>query len=211
MVPIGYITTMNKKNALIVQRPKRVTARDRLLGAADDLFYRQGIRAVGVDQIVKTAGVAKISMYRAFPSKDDLIVAYLRDRDAAFWREWDIVVAEVDGAEEQLRAVVAFVRAAIVEPGYRGCPFANFTSEYSDRDHAGRRIVEASKGELRRRLSDLCKRMEVLEPERLAGALFILIEGVVSVSQSAPAEMQSADDALAWTIETLLVSQARAT
>ena len=56
---------------------------------AADLFYRQGVRAVGVDTIVKQAGVAKISLYRSFASKDELIVAYLQDRNEKFWRQWD--------------------------------------------------------------------------------------------------------------------------
>ena len=210
MTPIGYITTMTNENPTVARRPKRRSASDRLLQAANDLFYKQGIRAVGVDQIVKTANVAKISMYRAFPSKDDLIVAYLGDRDAAFWREWDGAVAGADEAEGQLRAAIAFVRAATTDPEYRGCPFANFTSEYPNREHAGRRIVEASKSELRRRLTDLCDRMNVHDPRRLAEALFILVEGVFSVSQTAGRNEPFAGDALSWATEALLASQKHA-
>jgi AcrR family transcriptional regulator len=64
-------------------------ARDKVFAAAADLFYRKGIHAVGVDEIVKEAGVAKISLYRSFASKDDLVVAYLRDRGEVFLRQWD--------------------------------------------------------------------------------------------------------------------------
>src|SRR6516225_4273793 len=67
----------------------RKLARDKVFDVAADLFYRQGVRAVGVETIVKEAGVAKISLYRSFPSKDDLVVAYLESRRAAFWLQWD--------------------------------------------------------------------------------------------------------------------------
>src|SRR5947209_2384286 len=68
---------------------KQKSARDRVFAVAADLFYRKGVRAVGVEEIVREAGVAKISLYRGFASKDDLVAAYLDDRNAGFWRKWD--------------------------------------------------------------------------------------------------------------------------
>src|ERR1700689_2433587 len=70
-------------------KPAEKPARERVFAVASDLFYRKGIRAVGVEEIVNEAGVAKISLYRSFKSKDDLIVAYLEARNAEFWRQWD--------------------------------------------------------------------------------------------------------------------------
>jgi AcrR family transcriptional regulator len=82
----------------------RKLARDKVFEVAADLFYRKGVRAVGVDEIVKTADVAKISLYRSFPSKDDLVVAYLEDRNASFWRQWDDTFARHrDDPRAQLR------------------------------------------------------------------------------------------------------------
>ena len=75
----------------------RKLARDRVFDVAADLFYREGVRAVGVDAIVKKAGVAKISLYRTFPSKDDLVLAYLKDRQSEFWRQWDEAFGQHQG------------------------------------------------------------------------------------------------------------------
>ena len=200
---------MSNEKPVTTPRPKRISARDRVLQAATDLFYRQGIRAVGVDQIVKTADVAKISMYRAFPSKDDLIVAYLRDRDVAFWQRWDSAIAGAEEPEARLRAALDFLRTAMTDPGYCGCPLANFSSEYRDREHAGHRVVETSKSKLRNSLFDLCDRMDVRDPRRLADALFLLVEGGSSVTQTMPQGDPSAGDAFAWAAEALLAAQKR--
>src|SRR5580692_4573615 len=84
-------------------------AGERVFAVAADLFYRKGIRAVGVEEIVNQAGVAKISLYRSFKSKDDLIVAYLEARNADFWRQWDEAFSKyVDDPRTQLRAVMTY-------------------------------------------------------------------------------------------------------
>lgn len=166
-------------------KKRRGKVREQLLAAAGDLFYQQGIRAVGVDEVVKQAGVAKVSLYRAFPSKDDLIVAYLEERDAEFWMRWDSVVEGAPDAAAALDGVVALLADAIDRPDYRGCPFANFTSEFPERDHAGRLVVERSKRELRSRLSALTAQRSDVSPEGLADALLLLAEGAFSLSQTA--------------------------
>jgi AcrR family transcriptional regulator len=160
-------------------------ARQRLLAAAGELFYQRGIRAVGVDEVVRQAGVAKVSLYRAFPSKDDLIVAYLEERDAEFWNLWDRVVDGAPDAAAALNGVVALLADAIERPDYRGCPFANFTSEFPEREHAGRLVVERSKRELKSRLSALTAQRSGTDPEGLADALLLLTEGAFSLSQTA--------------------------
>lgn len=198
------MSTMDEDNLGTGRGRKRGTAGERLLRTADDLFYRRGIRAVGVDQIVKEAGVAKISLYRAYPSKDDLIADYLRDRDAAFWRAWDEAVEDARRPADQLRAAIALLRDAMDDPTYRGCPFANFVAEFPERDHPGRAIVEASKSELRRRLAGLCHDIDAPDPRRLADGLFLLIEGAFAASQTAGSDAMFAGDALGWTVETLL-------
>ena len=188
---------------------KREPAGSRLLRIASELFYWRGIRAVGVDEIVKIAGVAKISLYRAFASKDALIVAYLKERDSAFWSGWDTAVADVNGPEDELRAMLAFLSRAISAPGYRGCPFANFTSEYPEREHDGRLIVEASRGELRKRLTNICCRLTVNDHRRLADSLFLLIEGSFTASQTVRDGGQFASSALEWATEAILAAEKR--
>src|SRR5215813_9037647 len=108
-------------------------ARDKVFAVAADLFYRRGIHDVGVEEIVKKAGVAKISLYRSFESKDALIVAYLEDRSSSFLREWDSTFDQYrDNPRAQLRAIMTYIAERTTEDGYRGCPFINFCAEFPD-------------------------------------------------------------------------------
>ena len=194
------VTEANQK-----RRPGK--ARERLLAAAGDLFYCQGIRAVGVDEVVKQAGVAKVSLYRAFPSKDDLIVAYLEERDAEFWNRWDMVVDGAPDAAAALDGVVELLAGAIEHPDYRGCPFANFTSEFPEHDHAGRSVVERSKRELRSRLSALTAQRREAGPEGLADALLLLAEGAFSLSQTAQNGRELASRSLRSSVRALIAAR----
>ena len=160
-------------------------ARDRVFQVAADLFYRDSIRAVGVETIVKQAGVAKISLYRSFESKDDLIVAYLENRNVDYWRNVDrIIAAKQDDPRAQMRALVSYVASRATTSGYRGCPFINYASEFPDPSHPGHRIVDENKREMRRRLVDLSKAIGASRPAQLADALFLLIEGAYASSQT---------------------------
>lgn len=167
------------------EKKRRGKVRERLLAAAGDLFYQRGIQAVGVDEVVKQAGVARVSLYRTFPSKDDLIAAYLEERDANFWHQWDTVVDASPDATAALNGVMTLLADAIERPDYRGCPFANFASEFPGRDHAGRVVVERSKGEFRHRLSILTAQRGDAGPDGLADVLLLLVEGAFSLSQTA--------------------------
>ena len=161
----------------IARRKVEKTAGDRVFEVAADLFYRESIRAVGVDTIVKRAGVAKISLYRNFESKDDLIVTYLENRNADYWRNVDKILATKDDSRAQLRALISYVAGRTTTPGYRGCPFINYASEFPDTSHPGHRIVDENKQEMRRRLVNLTKTIGARRPTQLADALFLLIEG----------------------------------
>jgi AcrR family transcriptional regulator len=161
------------------------TAGDRIFEIAANLFYRQSIRAVGVETIVKEAGVAKISLYRTFASKDDLIVAYLESRNAGYWRVVDEIMAKHESRpREQLRALIAYVSNRATTQGYRGCPFINFAAEFPERSHPGHRVVNANKREMRRRLTSLINAVDARHPAQLADALFLLIEGAYASSQT---------------------------
>src|SRR5688572_20353524 len=86
--------------------PAGTRARDRIFAAAKEMFYHQGIRAVGVESIVAAAGATKMSLYRSFPSKDDLVVAYLKDRDVLYWQWWnEIMDSHTGDPRAQLRAL----------------------------------------------------------------------------------------------------------
>ena len=160
-------------------------AGEKVFEVAADLFYSQSIRAVGVETIVKQAGVAKISLYRNFASKDDLIVAYLDNRNADYWRNVDRIVAKhKDDPRAQLRGLIDHVAGRVTTPGYRGCPFINYAAEFPDADHPGHRLVDANKREMLRRLAGLADAIGAARSAQLADALFLLIEGAYASSQT---------------------------
>jgi AcrR family transcriptional regulator len=157
----------------------RKAARDRVLDAATDLFYREGIRAVGIDTIVARSGVAKMSLYRNFPSKDDLIVAFLERRNGQFFEWWEGVMERSGGdPRERLRGLVAATIRKVRSPGYRGCPFLNTSAEFPDPAHPARGIVALHKGEVRTRLVELARRLGAGRPEALAMQFVALMDGV---------------------------------
>jgi AcrR family transcriptional regulator len=165
--------------------PPEKTAGDKVFEVASELFYTQSIRGVGVETIVKEAGVAKISLYRSFTSKDDLIVAYLENRNTRYWRIVDGILAKHEGdPRSQLRALIAYVADRVTTQGYRGCPFINYAAEFPERAHPGHRAVDANKAEMRRRLANLASAINVRRPAQLADTLFLLIEGAYASSQT---------------------------
>ncbi|WP_225772686.1 TetR/AcrR family transcriptional regulator [Inquilinus sp. Marseille-Q2685] len=187
--------------------PKR--ARDRIFAVADELFYRQGIRAVGVDTIAKEAGVAKISLYRAFPSKDDLVVAYLEDRNADYWQRWDKAFDKHEGdPRAQLRALMEYLADRTTAPGYRGCPFTNDATEFPEPSHPGRRVAEANKRELRQRLLRLAEALGAPDPQALADGLVLLVEGAYAISQTLRGR-DGPGKAIVWAAEALVEAQLR--
>ena len=202
--PIDGKSTMNHAVRRFGTKASRSSVRTRVLMAADGLFYRRGIRSVGVDEIAREAGVAKVSLYRAFPSKDDLIVAYLNGRDEAFWHGWDAAVAGEGDALAAVQAAIGYLCRAIEIPGYRGCPFANFASEFPDSGHGGRAVVLRSKRAMRDRLDDLCARLHAPQGEGLADALVLLAEGAFSMSQTASDGARTASRNLARSSELVL-------
>jgi AcrR family transcriptional regulator len=161
------------------------TARERLLATAGELFYRQGIRSVGIDEIIAKADIAKMSLYRSFPSKDALVAAYLRERDEAYWQWWDRVVAEHQGApRDQILALFRSLMKRTARPDWRGCPFTNAATEFPERDHPGRKVAEANKRQLRRRLRDLARDAGAHDAEKLGDELVLLFEGAYSSAQT---------------------------
>jgi len=156
------------------------TARERVLEVATDLFYREGVRAVGIDTIVARSGVAKMSLYRNFPSKDDLVVAFLEDRNRRFFAWWDRVVgsAEGRGGSNPLRDLVTAVVEKVRRPEYRGCPFLNTSAEFPEAGHPARAVIAAHKAEVRSRLLRLARDLGAARPEVLTEQLIVLMDGV---------------------------------
>lgn len=157
---------------------KAPRAADRILGAARDLFYRQGIRAIGVDEIVRTAGVTKPSLYRAFSSKDELAATYLKHYDREFWGRFDEAVAAHPGdPRAQIRAFLTRVGKRTQRAGYRGCGMTNAAVEYPEPGHPARLVGEENKRELRRRLRAMAQDMGARDADTLGDGLLLLIEG----------------------------------
>lgn len=159
-------------------------AADRIRRTARELFYREGIRAVGVDEIVARAGVTKPSLYRSFSSKDELAASYLRDYEGEFWARFDAAVAAHPGdPRAQLREFFARLAGRATRPGYRGCGLTNAAVEYPEAGHPARRVAEAHKRALRDRLAAMAKAMGAAEPAVLADGILLLLEGAYASGQ----------------------------
>lgn len=159
-------------------------AAERILTTASELFYREGARAVGVDEIVARAGATKPSLYRAYESKDQLIAAYLQGQAEGFWAYFDAAVeAHPDDPKAQVLGFFQALADRAEKPGYRGCGLTNAAVEYPDRKHPGRKVAVGHKAELRDRLRSMTKAMGAKKPKKLADSLLLLIEGVYVTSQ----------------------------
>jgi len=157
------------------------TARQHILEVANDLFYREGIRAVGVDTIVERSGVGKATLYRHFPTKDALIAAYLEERDRLYWKQLNEVIAQHEGSPRaQLLAVVDRVVERMKEPTYRGCVFLNALAEFSEPDHPAHQQAIEHKRELRSLLFQLSQQAGVHDPDVLADQLSLVLNGAMA-------------------------------
>ncbi|MBO1076450.1 TetR/AcrR family transcriptional regulator [Roseomonas marmotae] len=155
---------------------RKPSAADRIRQTAGELFYRRGIGAVGVDEIVARAGVTKPSLYRAFSSKDELAACYLRDFEVGFWARFDAAVAAHPGdPRAQIAAFLRPLGQRAASAGYRGCGLTNAAVEHPAPGHPARQVSEEHKRELRRRLRAMAREMGA--DETLGDGLLLLIEG----------------------------------
>jgi AcrR family transcriptional regulator len=161
-------------------RKTDASARERILATADELFYREGIHATGVDTVVERSGVSKTSLYRVFRSKDELIAAFATERDRSFWAWWDRTAQRhADDPRAMLAALLSGLVKLIGLPTYRGCPFLNLATEFPDPDHPGRLVARANKEEMRSRLADIVAQLGVSDPDRVASQMALLMNGAM--------------------------------
>jgi AcrR family transcriptional regulator len=166
-------------------RPRRgappkgeASARERILATASELFYREGIRAIGVDTVVERSGVSKTSLYRVFESKDALIAAFATEQDRLFWAWWDRMEEQhADDPRALLNALLSGIAKRIGRPAYRGCPFLNLAAEFPDRNHPGRVIARGNKEEMRARLATIVAKLGAGDPNRVASQIALIING----------------------------------
>lgn len=158
---------------------KKVTrVRDRIFDTARELFYRYGIRGVGVDTIADRAGTNKMSFYRSFASKDELVAECLRESDRKFWEWWEETVAPHSGnPRRQVEALFDHFVKNTCKRGNRGCAIANAAVELSDADHPASAVVRKHKAEIRRRFRQFAREMGAPETAALGDALTLLMEG----------------------------------
>ncbi|WP_095091861.1 TetR/AcrR family transcriptional regulator [Mesorhizobium sophorae] len=171
---------------------ERVRPRDRILETAQDMFHKHGIKGVGIDAITEAAGTNKMTLYRHFDSKDDLIIQCLRAtacKAGAIWEKF-----EIQHPGDKLAQLHAWVRMAAdcLTADGRGCDMANAAIELTDADHPARRVIKELKEAQRDRLVTLCRDAGIGQAELLADTLSLLLEGARVSVQSVGTEGPSA-------------------
>lgn len=180
---------------------KHGIARHQLVDTALDLFDRQGFHAVGIDKILAAAGLAKMTLYHHFDSKEALIVAALEKRDAAFRASFAAALAGAASGAGALAAIFDALDAWIREPGFRGSFFDKAAAEYGEKDHPVKRAVIAHKIWLLGEVRKAAAATGAADPAKLAAEIFLLIEGAVGAAavtgdRSAVRRAKSAADTL---------------
>ena len=160
----------------------RTPAAERILRTASEMFYRDGIRAVGVDSIAAEAGVTKKTLYEKYGSKDELVAAYLRARDER-WRKWLMEFVERSGGSATQRLLSTFdaLEEWMERENYRGCGFVNAAAEFPETGHPARAAVLEQKRWMRGYLAKLCSDAGAGDPGDLAERLLMLHEGATVV------------------------------
>jgi AcrR family transcriptional regulator len=154
----------------------RPSARERLLAAANELFYNEGVHTVGIDRIIEQAGVAKASLYNTFGSKDELVRAYLEARHGSLVEAITAAVERYDTPRERLLAVFEGQGELFAQEDYRGCAFARATAESHPGDLV-ERAAEAYRRWVRTLLTDLAAQAGAAQPEVLARQLHLVYDG----------------------------------
>ena len=156
---------------------KETTPKDKVFQTASRLFYQNGYRAIGVDTLAAESGIGKMTLYRHYPSKDDLIVAYLQASDETFWTNFKQISDNALTPQAKLLAFFEALQDYVITPECHGCPFLNVATEYPETDYAGHQIAIRHKQTVRARFTELARQANARQPEVLADALFLLMDG----------------------------------
>ncbi|MEU4050568.1 helix-turn-helix domain-containing protein [Streptomyces olivaceus] len=171
-----------------VRRPSRVAKlppRERILDAAEELFRSEGIRRVGVQAIAERAGTTKMAIYRHFGTKDALVAEWLRIVAADYQAAFDRVEADFpDRPGEQILGLARFIAEGLPAISHRGCPFINSLAELPDRSHPARQVIEEHKARQARRLTGMCVRAALPDPEQAAAQITFVLEGAQVSTQN---------------------------
>jgi AcrR family transcriptional regulator len=154
-----------------------ITPKDKIFRTAARLFYQRGYRAIGVDTIAAESGIGKMTLYRHYPSKDDLIVAYLKDSNELFWDNFEQITKDAPTPREKLLAFFQALQNYVKTPACYGCPFLNVATEYPETEHPGHQAALEHKQSVRAHFRQLAKEAGAAKPDILADQLFLLMDG----------------------------------
>ncbi len=155
----------------------KIAPKDKLFQTAAHLFYQHGYRAIGVDTIAAEAGVGKMTMYRHYPSKDELIVAFLRESNEVFWHYFEQSTKDAPTPRGKLLAFFAALQSYATSPACYGCPFINVATEYPEKDHVGHQVALEHKQSVLAHFKQLAQEAGARQPEALANVLLLLVDG----------------------------------
>jgi len=161
-------------------RAPRLTVAERrriVLDTATRLFTQHGVHAVGMDRLIAETGLSKMSVYRVFATKDDLVGAYL---DQLRTRIFELIDRDIDNADDPrvaLHSILSAIEDDVRRPDFRGCPFGNAAAEYDEHEHPARRIAQEYRQGLLDRLQRLASELDPDEGRRLARQLAVIIDG----------------------------------
>jgi AcrR family transcriptional regulator len=172
---------------------RRRTAKQRLLTAADELFYSEGIHSVGIDRVIAHAGVAKGSLYYSFAGKDDLVRAYLTERHGKWAERVNAGIEAHADPRERILAVYDALGALFAQPDYRGCAFMNAVAEATP-DSVEARAASTFRSWVHSLFLGLAADAGAADPKQLVESLVVLYDGAVATAQmdKAPEAAQTA-------------------
>jgi len=196
------VKTPKRVAPLEPEAPQRLSARDRLLAAADELFYAEGVHVVGVDRIVERAGVTKASLYNTFGSKDELVRAYLEKHFRVRQSRIAKILASHATPRERLLAVFAEVEGLLAGSAFRGCRFISAAAESRPGD-AGEVVAEEYRAWLWSLFTDLAEEAGASDPKQVGRQLFLLYDGA-AVAARMDQDRGAAAQAVRSAVEALL-------
>ena len=167
------------------QRTPLAVTRERVLGIAEQMFRQSGVQAVSVDAIAQAAGIKKMTLYRCFPSKEELVMACMDQWEAAFRRIWD--QAQDQYPNESARQLLAFFQSIyelVSQPGYSGNVFMHLMTDYTDPEHHICVRVREQRASLRADVRNQLVKAEASDPDQLADTYCLLLEGLFTAART---------------------------
>lgn len=159
------------------------STQEKILLTASRLFYNQGIRATGIDTIIREAGISKMSLYKYYASKNDLIVAYLLRQEKIFMKRYESKALKIESPKDKLLAVFDINNESMESDEYRGCPFFNALSEFLIDEEPVRKVALEIFNRFWLLIVNLAEQSEINQPNSLASQLTMLLYGSIASVQ----------------------------